>query len=250
MMKKILLFVAVMSFLIPQIAAAQKPTGPKVDEYGDVIEAVQNHAPSAAEPIPTVTTINKQAGAIQEKTEAPQKKGRLPGKNTAPAPEPEQVSAAASPIYSGITAADREKRWRVGLLAPGIGVAGNDVGLLMTAGIEGEYFFYEKLSAGLRIEAYTKFKDPTILGITPQARYIFDFDRFPRWALYVQAGFGVALYHAGGTHAAADIAIPGAGFWWQWTDKWSVGADATLHTFVKSDAALGFKFSPAVRYLF
>lgn len=240
-MKKIFLFIVVVSFLISSVGFAQKPAQKKVDEYGADVSSSED----MVEQVAPVTTKPKKARAIEEKTE------RKPAAKTGTQKPQPEVSESYSISYSdGPTAQDRAGRFRVGIIAPGIGVANNDAGALFTAGIEGEYFFFEKLSASLRIETLTKFKDPTIISIVPRARYFFDFDRHPRFAIYVQAGIGAAVYHWGQTDAAADISIPGAGMWWQWTNRFSIGADTNFHVFVKGNTSVGLTFSPAVRYIF
>lgn len=143
---------------------------------------------------------------------------------------------------------DRKGRFRVGLIAPGYAVANKGAGSMMSMGLEGEYFFWDKLSAAMRIEVATDFDDITILSFVPRARYVFDLASHPRWAIYIQGGVGLALWD--GDHAAADIAIPGGGFWWQWTDNWSVGADTSMHIYVRSNTAIGFNIGPAIRYQF
>lgn len=143
---------------------------------------------------------------------------------------------------------DRKGHFRFGLIGPGYAVANKGAGSMMSMGVEGEYFFWDKLSAVMRIEMATDFDDITILSFVPRARYVFDLASHPRWALYVQGGVGLALWN--GDHAAVDIAIPGGGFWWQWTDNWSIGADASAHFFVRSNTAIGFTIGPAIRYQF
>ncbi len=142
----------------------------------------------------------------------------------------------------------RKGAFRVGLIGPGYAVANKGAGSMISMGAEGEYFFWDKLSAVMRIEVDTDFDDITILSFVPRARYVFDIANYPRWAIYVQGGVGLALWN--GDHAAADIAIPGGGFWWQWTDNWSVGADTSMHIYVRSNTAIGFNIGPAIRYQF
>jgi len=149
---------------------------------------------------------------------------------------------------SNVLLNDRQGRFRAGLIGPGFAAANRGPGAMMTVGLEGEYFFYERLSAGMQMGVATEFKDYAILNFLPFARYTFDLHEYPRWALYVQAGVGIALYN--GKHAAADIAIPGGGFWWQWTDNLSVGADAWFHIFARSNTAVGFAIAPAIRWQF
>lgn len=142
----------------------------------------------------------------------------------------------------------RKGNFRVGLVGPGFAVANRGIGPMMNMGVEGEYFFFERLSAGMQIDVATEFDDFAILSFLPYARYVFDLDSHPRWSFYVQAGVGPALIN--GDSFAADIAIPGGGFWWQWTEKLSVGADAWFHIFVRDNTAVGFSLSPAIRYQF
>ena len=141
---------------------------------------------------------------------------------------------------------------RAGLIGPGFYAGNKNIGAMMNIGAEGEYFFFDRLSAALRISVATDFSsnaDPnTILSFLPMARYVFDLSGHPRWSLYVQAGVGLALIEA--KHAAADIAIPGGGFWWRWTDKLSVGADASMHILARSETAVSFEISPTFRYNF
>jgi hypothetical protein len=142
----------------------------------------------------------------------------------------------------------RQGHFRAGLVGPGYAVANKGAGSMMHIAPEGEYFFWEKLSAVMRIWVATDFDDITILSFLPMVRYVFDLASSPRWSLYVQGGVGLALYQ--GEHAAADIAIPGGGFWWQWTDRWSIGADMGLHILARDQTAVGFTVSPAIRYQF
>ncbi len=142
----------------------------------------------------------------------------------------------------------RQGSFRAGLIGPGYAVANKGAGSMMNIGVEGEYFFWENLSALMRIWVATDFDDITILSFLPMVRYVFDLTYHPRWSFYVQGGVGLALYD--GEHPAADIAIPGGGFWWQWTDNWSVGADASLHILARDRTAVGFTISPVIRYQF
>lgn len=178
----------------------------------------------------------------------------------AKAPKPKKPSSSkpiviknikSSPIPSGPSASERDGRFRVGILAPGIAAFNKGLNPLFSAGAEGEYFFYEKLSAGLKINVATKLTNSILLSFIPQARYTFDFDNYPRWAVYAQAGAGVAVAKRGNTKVAADIAIPGGGGYWQWTDNISVGADLSMHILVGGGyTAVGVVFSPAIRYIF
>ncbi len=218
---------------MPSAAAVSKPvaTAPAAPAAG----AAQTKAVKAPAPKPVVT---KQAVAV--KPAGAQKKA--PAKaNGAAAQEPVRYSSRA--LYDG-----REGHFQAGFVGPGFGVANKGIGPMMTMGVEGEYFFWEHLSAGMRIEVATEFDHATILSFVPRARYVFDFDSHPRWSAYVQGGVGLALYN--GKHAAADISIPGGGFWWKWTDRWSVGADTNFHLLVRSDTAFEWTIGPAIRYLF
>lgn len=165
----------------------------------------------------------------------------------------EEAPDAGSPKPAARRSSDvmvdgRKGNFRVGLVGPGFAVANRGIGPMMNMGVEGEYFFFERLSAGMQIDVATEFDDFAILSFLPYARYVFDLDSHPRWSFYVQAGVGPALIN--GDSFAADIAIPGGGFWWQWTEKLSVGADAWFHIFVRDNTAVGFSLSPAIRYQF
>ena len=161
------------------------------------------------------------------------------------------VALILAPLSIG-HAYERKGRFQVGFVGPGLYVGNKSIDAMMSAGLEGEYFFWEKLSVGLRAEMATDFHaDPgvdTILSFVPRARYVFDLRNHPRWSIYAQAGVGLALLD--GKHAAADIALPGGGFWWRWRDGWSIGADASMHILVRSTTAIAFCFSPAIRYQF
>lgn len=160
----------------------------------------------------------------------------------------EEMVVTEKRVSRSMSFGSREGSFRAGIVGPGYAVANRGAGSMMHIGPEGEYFFWERLSAVMRIWVATDFDDITILSFLPMARYVFDLADHPRWSLYVQGGVGLALYQ--GKHAAADIAIPGGGFWWQWTERWSVGADTALHILARSDTAVGFTISPAIRYQF
>ncbi len=146
----------------------------------------------------------------------------------------------------------RKGLFRAGLIGPGFYAGNKNIGAMMNLGLEGEYFFFDRLSAALRISIATDFSsnaDPNaIVSFLPMVRYIFDLSGHPRWSIYAQAGVGLALIDGG--HAAADIALPGGGFWWRWTEKLSVGADTSLHILVRSNTAIAFEISPTIRYNF
>lgn len=146
----------------------------------------------------------------------------------------------------------RKGRFQGGIVGPGIYAGNKSINAMMGIGAEGEYFFFERLSAGLRIQFATDFKKDAspnaILSFLPQVRYVFDFDKYPRLSVYAQAGAGVALLE--GKTAYADIAIPGGGFWWRWNENFSVGFDVSMHILVRSTTAVAGFFGPAFRYLF
>jgi hypothetical protein len=183
-------------------------------------------------------------------TTAVQTKGKLPRKTlvannksaVAPARAPRE---SARDLYSG---GNREGHFLFSFVGPGFAIANRGIGAMMYDALEGDYFFWEHLSFGLGIEVATDFKDATILSFVPHARYVWDLSSHPRWSIYAKAGVGVALWQ--GKHAAADIAIPGGGFWWQWTDRLSVGADTALHIYAREGATVGWTISPAFRYRF
>ena len=160
----------------------------------------------------------------------------------APTPPPQPARP------SRVLMEERRRRFRAGIIGPGLAAVNKGPGAMMTMGVEGEYFFFDRLSAGMQMNVATEFDDHAILNFLPFARYVFDLHNHPRWSVYVQGGVGVALYNA--KHAAADIAIPGGGFWWQWTDRWSVGADSWFHILVRGETAVGFTLAPAIRYQF
>ncbi|MBN1282357.1 MAG: hypothetical protein JXA24_01115 [Proteobacteria bacterium] len=187
-----------------------------------------------------------EVGAYEsKKTEvavAPKKRAEPVAEEYGP-PVPETSQRGKQVMIDG-----RKGSFRLGIVGPGFAVANRGIGPMMNMGVEGEYFFFERLSVGMQIDVATEFDDYAILSFLPYARYVFDLNSHPRWSLYVQAGVGPALIN--GDSFAADIAIPGGGFWWQWTERLSVGADAWFHVFVRDRTAVGFSISPAVRYQF
>ncbi len=187
-------------------------------------------------------------GIVVEPIEPATKKG-------GEAPAAEVAAETKEPMadrYLRDTRTGREGRFRAGLVAPGLYAGNKSIDLMATFGIEGEYFFFDRLSAGLRMLFATDFKKDAkpnaILSFIPQARYVFDVGSADRWAIYVQGGVGVTLLD--GDTVAADIMIPGGGFWWKWTERWSVGADCALHVLARSNTAIAFHVSPALRYTF
>ena len=243
-MKRLVALTVVALLAFPLSAMAQK----KVNEYGeedlmspDLIEQVAPAAPAAKKP-----------AAVEEAdigSTAPKPKGR-PVKGETARPAAKTVVYTSSPASYTPTAEGRAKRFEAGLIGPGFAYVSRGYGPAMTIGLEGDYYFFERLSAGLRFEMETKFKSPTIISFVPHARYVFDFDNHPRWAVYAQAGVGVAISAGSGTYAACDIAIPAGGFWWQWTDNWSVGGETSLHIYARSSVAVGWNIAPAIRYTF
>lgn len=207
----------------------------------------------AEEPIIEEIDVDELRGDVDAMQTAPAK-DQVKARKKAPAAE--KVDAVEVKMDMKVAPAyrkyPREKSFRAGLIGPGIYVGNKGIDAMMGIGVEGEYFFFENLSAGLRIKVATDFKsDPkpnAILSFVPQARYVFDFENHPRWSLYVQAGVGLALIDGG--NVAADIAIPGGGFWWQWNEKASVGLDASLHILARSNTAVAFFAGPAFRYQF
>jgi hypothetical protein len=218
-------------------AAPAKPAGTKV---------ASSKAPAAKATATKSSATTSQTAKGTHAKAAPAKPAGMKVARATPRPAA-GPRRAASDLYGG-GGGGRKGRFQVGFIGPGFAAANRGIGPMMVSGIEGEYFFWEHLSAGLRIEVASDFKDVTILSFVPRARYVWDLSGHPRWSLYVQGGVGLALVDA--RHAAADIAIPGGGFWWQWTDRWSVGADTSLHILVRDDTAVGFTLAPAFRYRF
>ena len=245
-MKKLIVLTVVLALAVPSLALAQKP----VNEYGEEL------APDMVEQIAPLTKPAKKTKSIEESAvgaespKAPSKAAKRDEALAAPKKGKIIPIPPAGPAAYGPTAEGREKRFQVGLVGPGFAWVSRGYGPAMTFGLEADYYFFEKLSAGLRFEAETKFKSPTILSFVPHARYVFDLDSHPRWAFYAQAGVGVAVSAGSGTYVACDIAIPAGGFWWQWTDNWSFGAETSLHIYARSSAAVGWNIAPAARYMF
>lgn len=268
-MKCFVSLVIALALAAPASAFAQK----KVDEYGedllspDIIEQVAPEPPSAPAKPAKSTVIQERDVSSDGAQQSPKAASKAPPPPPVEKAPPEVKAAAAAPSKkkaattevalpppppppSGPIAAGREKRIRTGVIGPGFGYFSRGYGAAMTMGFEGEYFFFERLSAGMRFELATRFKQPTWLSFVPQARYIFDFDRHPRFAAYAQAGVGLAISAGDGTFAAVDIAIPGGGVWWQWTDRFSIGAETNLHILARSSVTVGWTIAPVVRYTF
>lgn len=271
-MRYIITFMAMIIMMTPGLSFAGKSpvkagTPPAeddsskvVDEYGEeyvgdpsMIEQVAPSGPvvQKKERSPAKVEESSVGASSGEKLKAKPEKGTsLSVKPPAGEKQKEQEPKYTAPASRGPYASGRAHRFRVGLAGPGVSVVSDDIGALMSAGFEGEYYFFEKLSAVFKAEAATKFKEPTIMSFVPMARYTFDFARFPRWSVYANVGAGIAAIFSGGTHMAADIVVPGGGFWWQWTEHFSVGADSSLHIYVRGSTAVGINFTPAIRYLF
>lgn len=237
-MKHTLLLALILLILTPTTVFAEEPIIEpiKADKDAKVGEAAKK-APAAGDVIEE-SEIGAKEGAGAKNVEAVDVEVKIEKKvKIAPAYQPRP----------------RERTFRAGIVGPGIYAGNKSIDAMMGIGAEGEYFIFEKLSAGLRIQVATDFSSDagpnSILSFLPQARYIFDFENHPRWSVYVQAGAGVGLLD--GKHVGADIAIPGGGFWWQWNERFSVGADASLHILVRSeDTAVAFFAGPAFRYQF
>lgn len=232
-MKKVVGIAVALALLIPAFAHARD-----IEEYevGSVNTGTTKKAATAAPATKTTAPATKAAPTT----------GTPTGKTTKMASSKESYAPPARHhSYSG----SREGSFRLGFVGPGLGVASHGYGAFMTMGLEGEYFITNPLSVGLRMEVGTKFENPTLISFVPRVRYTFDFSS-PRWSAYVQGGVGVNIATGGGTYAMADIAIPGGGFSWQWTENWSVGADASLHIFVQDFTAVGFTIGPTFRYQF
>lgn len=160
------------------------------------------------------------------------------------------VGGLCSPTAS--YAWERKGTFNVGLYAPGIFVGNKNIDAMISFGADGEYYFLENLSANFRIEEATDFMaggaPHSVLTFVARARYVFDIGSSGRWAAYVQGGGGGALIGSG--TGAGDITIPGGGFWYQWTEHWSVGADANMHILIRDETAFAFDLTPVVRYRF
>jgi hypothetical protein len=284
-MKRLILAISIIAvvFAAPLVALAQEEA---IDEAADTVEvkqksvetkAVEEKAPAATiqektieatapEQKPATTAKAKETAAAKETAkpaetavepatteEANKPVDEFSEDTQKSAGEVEEVKVKmdmkVAPAYSPLY---REKSFRAGLVGPGIYAGNKSINVMMGVGAEAEYFFFERLSAGLRIQVATDFKsnnDPnTILSFVPQARYFFDFASHPRWSVYVQGGAGVALID--GMHAAADIAIPGGGFCWQYNQRFSIGFEATLHVLARSTVAFAAFAGPTFRYQF
>lgn len=153
---------------------------------------------------------------------------------------------------AGAYADGRKGSFRLGLYAPGLFVGNKNIDAMISFGVDGEYYFLENLAANFRIEEATDFKagDPphSVLTFVARAKYVFDVGSSGRWSIYVQGGGGGALI--GSSHGAGDLAIPGGGFWYQFNDHWSFGADASMHILIRDETAIAFDVTPVFRYQF
>lgn len=246
-MKRLIISFIMLMLAIPAPALAQI----EVDEYGEEVlnpDVIEQVAPTKGEAPKKPTAPS----SIEEKSVGAGTAASGTKKAVAPAEKKTPAVSPPTPIVVtyGPQATGREKRFVVGFVGPGFGYFNRGYGATMTMGIEGEYYFFERLSAGLRFDAATKFKSPTLLSIVPRIRYVFDLSNHPRWAMYGTAGVGVGIAVGNGSYTACDIAIPGGGFWWQWTEHLSVGADSTFHILARSSVGVGWTIAPAIRYIF
>jgi len=245
-MKKILALAVVLFLSLPAALLAEEVL---LEEY----EITGNIEEINLEPVPASSTTNndyKKSTKKESKKAASYEKPA--SRNGQQVGEVEVSIDKRVKIAPAFMAEPREGTFRAGLVGPGIYVGNKGIDAMMGVGIEGEYFIFERLSAGMKIQVATDFASNnelnSILSFIPQARYVFDFDSHPRWSAYVQAGAGIALLD--GSTVAADIAIPGGGIWWQYNEKFSIGLDASLHILARSSTAVAFFAGPALRYQF
>lgn len=146
----------------------------------------------------------------------------------------------------------RKGRFALGLYAPGLFAGNKHIDIMMSFGLDAEYFILENLSVNFRLEEATDFKaggsPHSVLTFVARARYAFDLGSSGKWVMYVQGGGGGALI--GSSRGAGDLAIPGLGFWYQWNDHWSFGMDSSLHILFRSETAIAFDVTPVVRFMF
>ncbi|HQG13327.1 MAG: hypothetical protein BWY40_00879 [bacterium ADurb.Bin270] len=237
-MKKILTLAAVLFLSLPAALLAEEILLEEYEITGNIEEINLEPAPASS---PTKRNPKKATSYERPASRSSQQVGEV------------EVSIDKRvKIAPAFTAEPREGTFRVGLVGPGIYVGNKGIDTMMGIGAEGEYFIFERLSAGMKIQVATDFASNnelnSILSFIPQARYLFDFDSHPRWTAYVQAGAGIALLD--GSSVAADIAIPGGGIWWQYNEKLSIGLDLSLHILARSSTAVAFFAGPAFRYQF
>lgn len=148
--------------------------------------------------------------------------------------------------------AERKGSFVVGGYMPGMFAGNKNIDVMMSFGLDGEYYFLENLSANFRVEEATDFKignsPHSVFTFVARARYVFDIGDSGRWSAYVQGGGGGALM--GSSRGAGDLSIPGGGIWYQWSDRWSFGADANMHVLIRNNTAIAFDVTPVVRYQF
>ena len=145
---------------------------------------------------------------------------------------------------------ERKGDFQIGIIAPSIFFGTKNIDLMLSGALEGEYFILNNLTLGFRIEDATDFKmteaPHNVLSMIARVRYIFDVD--DQWKAYLGAGFGAALL--GKSSWAADIAIPNVGGYYQFNDNFSLGVDANMHVFVRSQTAFAFSLGPTFRWKF
>lgn len=145
---------------------------------------------------------------------------------------------------------DRKGRFQLGLIMPSIFFGNKNIDAMVSGAVEGEYFIINNLSIGFRIEDATDFKlgDPphNVLMMTTKVRYIFDIDE--NWKAYLGGGGGIALL--GSSTWAGDINVPNVGGYYMFNDHFSVGVDANMHVFVRSNTAFAFSLGPSFRWKF
>lgn len=253
-MKHIVTFVILFLFAFAGIARAEKT----VDEYGDdtagFVEQVAPGEQIAPKKVVKKNKVEESDVIVKPSNKAIEKDVEVE-EEVVPDSKPSSDGFKAKVgdfFQKADTTIGREGSFRAGFAGPGLYAGGGGIAAMMSLGLEGEYYFFERLSAGLGANVATDFSKGsgpnTILGFVPFARYVFDLDRFPRVAIYAQAGAGLALVD--GKTAAADITIPAGGVWWQWTPKLSVGAHTALHILARSSVTAAFEISPTIRYQF
>lgn len=239
MIRRFIVFLMTMAFIMPCIAKAAD-----IEEY-EVGAAPPKQVAIKKEPAPKPAPSESKevAKAEPKETTKAESKEKIKNESKESKESVETKTPVSDSFYKG-----REGDFRAGFVGPGIGIMNKNIGALMSIGVDGEYFFWEHLSVVVKFEALTTFKNHTIVGLVPYLRYVFDSDKYPRWNAYVQGGAGLALYQ--GTHPAADISIPGIGIGWQWTKRWSLGAETNFHILLRSDTAFEWTLGPTIRYQF
>lgn len=177
-MKKILTLAAVLFLSLPAALLAEEILLEEYEITGNIEEINLEPAPASS---PTKRNPKKATSYERPASRSSQQVGEV------------EVSIDKRvKIAPAFTAEPREGTFRVGLVGPGIYVGNKGIDTMMGIGAEGEYFIFERLSAGMKIQVATDFASNnelnSILSFIPQARYLFDFDSHPRWTAYVQAG--------------------------------------------------------------